>query len=116
MHAKVRRLSVWAGILAFVGLAVLNFTKSETTFAQKAMASSTDGSTTASCDCNLSPNPRRACKETGCEYRILNQYEIYKGVTDKCLDIHDPEAIGWPVSDGCNNCRKGCIPVEGNQQ
>lgn len=112
----MKKFKLSIGILAFVGLAVLNFTKSETTFAQKAMASSTDGSTTASCDCNLSPNPRRACKETGCEYRILNQYEIYNGVTDKCLDIHDPEAIDGIVKKNCNDCRKGCIPVEGNQQ
>lgn len=36
----MKKFKLSIGILAFVGLAVLNFTKSETTFAQKAMASS----------------------------------------------------------------------------
>ena len=112
----MKKFKLSIGILAFVGLAVLNFTKSETTFAQKAMASSTDGSTTASCNCNQIPNPPKACKEKDCKYFIEEENYLINGVTDKCLDIHDPEAIGGTVSDGCNNCRKGCIQVEGNQQ
>lgn len=50
----MKKIKLSIGILAFVGLAVLNFTKSETTFVQKAMASSTDGSTTFSSNNNSS--------------------------------------------------------------
>lgn len=48
----MKKIKLSIGILAFVGLAVLNFTKSETTFVQKAMASSACcSSCNSSCTC-----------------------------------------------------------------
>ena len=58
----MKKIKLSIGILAFVGLAVLNFTKSETTFVQKAMASSACYSfCNSSCTCGcMSSNPSTA--------------------------------------------------------
>ena len=111
---KKNKLSI--GILAFVGLAVLNFTKSETTFAQKAMASSTDGSTTASTSDEQTPSSNVACVEMPCEYRIIGDNHIYPGKTNKCVGCNEPEAIDGIVKKNCDECIKGCIPATDNQQ
>ncbi len=79
----MKKFKLSIGILAFVGLAVLNFTKSETTFVQKAMANGTSVSSIWSSIVNYTTD-------------LINSF------TEKKYDCDVIECLFYPYSDPYN--------------
>lgn len=98
-------------ILAFVGLAGLNFTQSESSFISKSLASS--GSSSSGTSSSTATYPK-VCKEDECEITVgvAPLTETFHGTVEKCFASNDPRGAGGEPAKNCDECHS-CDALDG---
>lgn len=109
----MRKFKWMVGFLAFVGLAVLNFTQSESSFVSKAMASSGDSSDISG-GYSSTMDAAKVCVEDDCSITVgvAPLIETYYGHVEKCYNSNDPAGVGGRSVKRCFECHS-CDALKG---